>query len=422
MKKPCLFFVVLIFLLPAFSSAQEVSLSLGEAVSIALRDNRDIKLKAEDIKKAKAKLAEEHAGLFPELSFTGSWKDVRGFYAKDVAQVSTQTTLKQYLYRGGKVINTIKYSEYGVAVSEALLDKAKLETALSVQKAFYTYLLARQLSGLNKKILDNAKAHLISLEARYNKGEASQSEILNIKKSLSNIEEAYDGSLNQMQSSLSLLKNLLYLEESVNINPEGSFIYEAKDIAYDEAFLKAMKMRPEIRQYEAQEQADKKSIEIAKADTRPSIYASWEYFSNSLTQRTFSPGKGWNDSNTIGLTFSWPVFDGWATKAKVEQAIIDLKETQLTKQKLARDIALELKEAYIALKNSIAAIKTSESDLLVYTDILSVTKQKYTRGIASLLDLDDAVLSFEVSFFNQKQAAYDYIIAGADFDKATGGI
>lgn len=422
MKKLCLLLIVSIFLLPAFSAAQEVPLSLGEAVSIAIRDNRDIRLKAEDIKKVKAELSEAHAGLFPELSFTGSWKDVRGFYAKDAAQVSTQAALKHYLYSGGKVINTIKYSEYGVTVAEALLDKAKLETALSVQKAFYTHLLAMELSGLNKKILDNAKAHLISLDARYNKGEASQFDILNIKKSLSNIEEAYESSLNQMESSLSLLRNLLYLEESVKIKPDGRFIYETKDIAYDEAFLKAMKNRPEIRQYEAQEQADKKSIEIAKADTRPSIYASWEYFSNSLTQRTFNPGKGWNDSNTVGLTFSWPVFDGWAAKAKVEQAIIDLKETQLTKQKLAGDIALELKDAYIVLKDSIAAIKTSDSDLLVYTEILSVTKQKYNQGIASLLDLDDARLSFEVSLFNQKQAAYDYIIAGANFDKAAGGI
>lgn len=422
MKKRVLLPIFFVLLSPFVACADEIALGVKEAISIALRDNREILMKTEDVRKAKAELSEAQAGLFPGLSFTGSWKDVRGLYAKDVAQFGTQATLKQYLYQGGKIINTIKYSEYGVGVTQALLDKAKLETALSVQKAFYTYLLAAELSALNKKILENSLAHLISLEARYGKGEASQSDILNIKKSLSNVEEAYESSQGQMESSLILLKNLLYLEENVKIKPRGDFAYEAKDIVYDEAFLKAVKERPEIRQYEAQEQADKKSIEIAKANGRPSIYASCDYYSNSVTQSSSSPKKGWNDSNTIGLTFSWPVFDGWATKAKVEQAIVDLKETQLSKQKLIKDIALELKDAYIALKNAIAAIKTSESDLSVYADTLSTAKQKYSRGIVSLLDLDDASLSYEVSLFNRKQAVCDYIISKASFDKATGGI
>jgi len=137
-----------------------------------------------------------------------------------------------------------------------------------------------------------------------------------------------------MESSQVLLRNLLYLDDSVQIKPELKFSYESKEVAFDEAFLKALKTRPEIRQYEAQTQADKKAIEIAKAESRPNIYASWDYYSRSTTSLTFSPTKGWQDYNAIGLTFSWPIFDGWETKHKVEQAIVDLKETQLLKEKV----------------------------------------------------------------------------------------
>jgi outer membrane protein TolC len=133
------------------------------------------------------------------------------------------------------------------------------------------------------------------------------------------------------------------------------------------------------------------------------------------------PEENWSDHNIIGIGFSWPIFDGWATKARVEQAIVDLKQTQLLKEKSVKDIALELKDAYLGLKNALAKIKSAQKELDLYKDTVSVYKAKYKAGTASLLDLHDAVLGYEVSLFNQKQAIYDYLVARTNFDKATGG-
>ena len=422
MKKALLFLSAFVLFWPSVLKAQEISLTLDEAIFIALRDNHDVLLKTEDVKKAKEKIAEAKAGLLPTLNFTGGWAYTRGYYAKDITQAATQTTLKQYLYKGGKTINTIGQNKYNLEVSQALLDKAKLETVLNVKKAFYTLLLAGEFSNLNKGILDNTQEHLNFIQARYGNGEVSESDILKIKESLSSAQEACEASLNQVESSLSLLRNLLYLGEDVKIKADAQFLYAPREVAYDEAFLKSMRNRAEIREYEAQEMADKKAIEIAKADNRPNIYASWDYYSRSTTSLTFSPGKGWQDYNIIGLTFSWPIFDGWATKAKVEQAIIDLKETQLAKEKGIKDIALELKNAYLDLKNAIAKMKSAQAQMDLYQDSLSVIQDKYKAGIASSLDLNDTSLGYKVSLFNQKQAIYDYVLAKAGFDKATGGI
>jgi len=420
MKKPTLFLIIFIILLPFTLRAEEISLTLDEAIMIAIRDNRDVLLKTEDVKKAKQKISEAKGGILPTLSFTGNWTDTRGYYNKDLGQATTQTTLKQYLYKGGKTINTIEQDRYKFKVSQALLDKTKLETVLNTKKAFYTLLLAREFANLNKNIMHNTKAHLETLKTRYQYGQSSQSDVLNIQESLSRVAEVYETSLNQADASAAVLKNLLYLDETVSIKPLDEFIYEPRDVAYSEGFLEALKARPEIRQYAAQESADKKAIEVAKADNRPNIYASWDYYSRS--HATAATPRGWNDYNVLGLTFTWPIFDGWATKAKVEQAITDLKETQLLKEKTIKDIALELKNAYLDLKSAIAKIKSAQDQINLYQDTLSVTKDKYNSGIASSLDLNDASLGYEVSLFNQKQAIYDYILAKASFDKATGGI
>jgi outer membrane protein TolC len=424
MKRLILLSIILGFFFAPLLKAEEISLTLEESLAIALRDNPDVLLKETDLKKAKAKLAEAHAGLFPTVNISGGWQETRGFYSKDISEIEGGANLRWYLYRGGMTINTIKLNEYGIAVSQAILDKAKLETVYSVQKAFYTLLLADEFARINKGILDNAKRHLEYLEARYLNGQASESDILSIKSSLGNVSEAYEVSLNQIESSAGLLNNLLHLEEKIVIKTGGQFSYEPKEVAYDEAILKAMSNRPEIRQYEAQEKQAKHAVEIAKAGGRPNIFSSWDYYTTSRQMGAYSPDpiKGWQDYNIFGVTISWPIFDGWQTKAKVDQAIVDLKQVQLLKDKVTQDIALELKNAYLDLRNAIAKIKSTDSELLLYTDTLKVAKEKYNGGIASSLDLDDVTLGFDVALFNQKEAIYDYIVAKAKFEKATGGL
>ena len=192
-----------------------------------------------------------------------------------------------------------------------------------------------------------------------------------------------------------------------------------EELIFDEGLLHALKARPELRQYDAQEKAAEKSIDIAKSDNRPSVYASWDYYNRSHSAA--GTGKNWNDNNIIEITLSWPIFDGWATKSKIEQAVVDLKEAQILKEKAASDIALDFKNAYIGLKNAIVKIDAMESDLKVYNDNLKSAKDKFKQGIISSLDLDDAILKYSISMFNRDNVIYDHIIAKSNLDKAMGG-
>ncbi|MCX5694916.1 MAG: TolC family protein [Candidatus Omnitrophica bacterium] len=401
--------------------AQEITLTFSEAVAIGLRDNRDIQLKGQDVEKAKLRIAEAQGAALPSLTYTGSWFYTAGLYSKDISQSASQVTLKQYIYRGGKVINNIKYNGYKLEVTQLLLDKAKLEIIFDFSQAYYTLLLSSFYVDLNKAILENSRQHLDYINARYKNGEASESDILQAQASLSSVEQAYEASCAQQEAAQALLNNLLSLDKDVVVVPSTEFKFTPKDIAFDQGFLKAMQTRPEIKQFESQLKADKSAIQVQRAGNRPDIYASWDYYGRSHSVTTTVNTRNWNDYNVFGLTVSWPVFDGWQTKAKVQQAIIDLKQTELGKVKLIQDIALEVKNAYLSLKNSVDQIKASQADILFYKNNLSTAEEKYAQGLISSLDRNDAQLKYAVSMFNQQQATYDYIIAKYNFDKATGG-
>jgi len=413
--------IIFLFILAFQAYAEELQMTLDEAIAVGLRDNIDVLLKKEDVIKAKAKISEAKAALLPSLTAVGTWSNTHGYYNKDVSQTGVEVTLSQTLYNGGKTINTIKYNHYGVAIAQTLLDKEKLNLIYDIKKAYYTLMLSLEFAELNKDIMENTKAHLESLLERYKSGEASQSDILDVKSSLSSVTEAYEASMNQVEAVRAELNNLLHLEKDVVLKPSGSFACQPLELAYDEAFLKALKSRPEIKQYEIQEKAAVSAVEIAKAGGRPTITASWDYYSNSHLVGATGATKNWNDRSIFGFVLTWPIFDGFATKAKIEQAVADLKQAKILNDKASRDIALDVKKAYLDLKNALAKMRSVESDIELYKDKVSVVEGQYKAGIASMLDLDDASLAYKVSLFNQKEVAYDYIRFKANFERATGG-
>jgi len=287
-------------------------------------------------------------------------------------------------------------------------------------------LLAEKYSALNQEIVANSKAHLAVIEARFQSGEASESDLIRMKASLADVSQASEASQNQVIAAQALLNNLLSFEKDVVVRPAGEFSCQPREVAFDEAFLKALKERPEIRQLDAQVKMAQQNIEVAKANSRPSVYASWDYYSSSRLGGgvivTPTPIKNWNDYNAIGITVSWPIFDGWMTKAKVDQALINVKSMQLAKDKTAGAIALDVKTAYVELASALAKTRSVAGETRVYEDNLSVIAEKHKSGFASQLDLHDAQLSYRVALFNQVQANYDYLIAKIKFDKATGGM
>ena len=416
----CPIFLYLFFCSVFVFAQEKIYLSLDQAIAIALRDNREVLLNQEKLHQAKIEIEEAKSAFLPEINLNSTAARTRGLYRKDITNYSFQAGMKQYLYRGGKSANTLKKARYEENVQQAVFDKAVTDIILKVKEAFFALSLAKEFTRLNKTIFENAREHFETVAARYEKGEAPESDLLKAQYSVTESQSLYEESIHQQESVEALLKNILYLEENAAVDVKGDFDYTHREVAVDEAILKALKMRPEIRQYEARINADKAAVEIAKAGNSPEISASFDYYSRSTTSLTFSPSKGWQDYNVIGIGLSWPIFDGWATKYKVEKAISNLRQSQIIQAQGKTDIATQVKESYLSLKSAITKLKPQEEKSKVYADNLKVIQERYKDGIASELDLKDAGLALLISQFNQKQAGYDYLLAKAKLDNSMG--
>jgi outer membrane protein len=406
--------------LPA--QAQEVSLSLDEALALGMRQNQSVKLSLDEVLRARAALGEASSERLPSVNAAGSLTHTMGLYDKDVRSIKTDIGVSQVLFAGGRIINTISFAEQGVVIAQAVLEGAKLEAALQIRKAFFACLLAEKLEAVNKHILSNAQAHFAAVKARYDAGQASRSDLLRVEQSLASVQQAYEASRNQRIQAQAFLQTVLALQPGVLIVPKGELSYQPQEVAFDEALLAAMRSRPEIRRYEALEKQAKASVGIAKSGSRPTVSAAWDYYSSSTPALATSSARAWNDHQIAGITVSWPVFDGWAAKRRVEQALSEVSQAQTLREKAALDIALDVKTAYLGLRDAVEAIKASEAEVALYRDAQQVSSRRFQAGEMSVLEADDAQLRFEIAVFNGDQALYEYSVAKAAFEKATGGL
>lgn len=133
-----------------------------------------------------------------------------------------------------------------------------------------------------------------------------------------------------------------------------------------------------------------------------------------------SKGVMWSDYSAIGLGINIPIFNGFATKAKVQQNQIDIDKLEID----IKDTKLGLDQAYqnakAQIENSLATLESQKANVKLAEDVLADTKSNYQYGLATLTDLLDAENSLVQAKNNYTTAILDYKIAEVQYYKSKG--
>jgi outer membrane protein TolC len=133
-----------------------------------------------------------------------------------------------------------------------------------------------------------------------------------------------------------------------------------------------------------------------------------------------SKGVMWSDYSAIGLGINIPIFNGFATKAKVQQNQIDIDKLEID----IKDTKLGLDQAYqnakAQIENSLATLESQKANVKLAEDVLADTKSNYQYGLATLTDLLEAENSLVQAKNNYTRAILDYKIAEVQYYKSKG--
>lgn len=409
-------YLMVLFLIMFFSrgitSAQqanrELRLSLSEAQSYALENNKMVLAAKSDVLASRAAVWETISAALPHVNASGSFTDnlklmttlLPGeffgqpgvkipvtFGSQFNSSASVQASLVIFsapLYIG---IETTKLAQ---KLSEENLRKSELNTREAVTAAYYLILVSeRSLEILNMN-LANLNETLKSTRAMYAAGMA---EATDVDQMVSNV-NMVENSRSSLERTIELNYNLLRFQLGVdagtkivltetldnltsNINVEA-LLYQELDI----------NRNVDYKLVEGQEFIQSLALKAQKASVLPTLSGYYNYGTNGMGDKLND--LRWFQNSVAGLQISVPIFASGERYAKIKKAQFNLEKAQTTKDMVAEQLILQEKQLRFNLVNANLQYKSQKENVEVSKRIYQSTENKFRQGMASSLDLTQA--------------------------------
>ena len=403
----------LLVLNTAISMAAIPELSLDDSIVMALKNNPSIQMAIADKEKAAWGIKETEAGRMPTLSLMSGYNRSPGS-SSPTDNFNNSIKLNWPLYTGGRVEGQINQAKLNENVASLGVTKAQEQVKLDTTTAYYNVLQGRNVVKVNQGTVDNLAEHLQNVQAQYQVGTVAKSDVLRSEVELANAQQNLTKAQNSYDVAVASLNNVIGMPlDSQNIMKDD-LSYVKYDLSLEDSIKMAQERRPEIAQSKDNIDVAKTGIKIADSGRLPTVSVS---ANDGLSGSEF-PGQ--NNNWSMGISASWNLFDAGVTSAKVKAAKANVEKVQAGDEQLRSGIELEVRQAYLSMKEAEARIETSKVGVSKGTEDLKASQAKYYAGVGTNMDVIDAQMALTQANTNATQAAYDYNVNKAKLEKAVG--
>ena len=410
--------------------AQE-TLTLQEAVKFALENKAEAKKAMLDLENSEYQIDEVRAGALPQINGSASVKynaiipsmplEVGGQtqYLKmgqpwnSTAGLSVnQQIFNQSLFTGLKAARTTR--EF-YTINRQLTDETLIE---KVANAYYDVFQTQlQLETIDNNLENTNKTKTV-IEGLVTAGIARQIDLDRIIVNINNLVAQRQIVVNALELKENALKFAIGMPIETDIElPEETF-----DVNLELATTTMdLAGRTEIKLMEKQAELLELNRKSMKAAYYPSIS-----FGGDIGYQGFGqgiPGSNdfkWFPTSGLGLNLSIPIFNGGSTKAKINQATIQIKQLEVDMEDTRLGLNLANENAKAQIKNSLLTVDANRRNVQLSKEVLEDTQNNYRNGLATLTELLDAENALATAENNLNTSLLNYKIAEVQLIKANG--
>jgi outer membrane protein TolC len=131
-------------------------------------------------------------------------------------------------------------------------------------------------------------------------------------------------------------------------------------------------------------------------------------------------GGAWYTASFVSLRLKVPIFSGFATNSKIEEARLQVRKLDNQLEGLKLNIDSEVETARNNLRSAIAVMDNQRRNIELAESVYRQAKVKYEAGIGSSLELNIAQNDLTEARNNYINSLYDAVIARTDLLRATG--
>ncbi len=449
MRKCLLTVVILGLITKGFSQDNKeiLKLSVSEAQTYALQNNRTVKSSKIDIEMANKKVWENLATGFPQLNLAANYQhqfvipelslgpyldinslpdgaltknDIKNAYKDSppfALGVKNNTvfdlTVSQLIFSGQYFVG-IQAVKVLKQMSEKNLVKTEDQTKESVADTYYLVLVL----GENVKVLNES---LKSVDQTYNEmvkmnqqGLNEETDVDQIKINRSNIQTLVTSLESQKEISLKLLKYQLGIgfDQLLVLTDSLPGIIEQGNIQYLSSPEFNIKNSLDYQLISTQEKISELMLKLEKSKYLPVISGFYRH-----QEQTNQPSFNFAVKDLAGVTLSLPIVTSGQRNAKVSQAKYDLQKSQLNKINVEQGLIMEFETALSSYQTAFSNFATNGESMILSKKVYAKTVIKYREGVSSSFELTQNQNQFLTAESNYYNSVLSLLNAKAKLDR-----
>jgi outer membrane protein TolC len=439
---------VIIFSFGITLNGETLELNLEKARQIALEKNPSVKLAREAVAKSKASVTEIRGNLLPTVSgfssFQHSWelqkvvmpnfiKTMLGSAAPaglpDYINVSfgmensavAGVNINQPLFMGGAIWNGYQISKLASSIIQSQYKVVEQKVLIDVTSAYYGLLFALSSVDVTEEGLQMSEKNLEQVNQFFTVGKASRFDVLRAEVQVANFKPMVVSAKNYAKLAESGLRMALGQNEQIDFIINDHLRFTASDLTeknLDELIEIAERNRPEVYMMSRQKDIATRQLSLAKSAYMPSVIFGTSYqYQGQRNDYKFTNDdflKSFNSSVTLSI----PLFSGFKTSSKIQQAKIGIKEAGYQEESLLNGIRMEIKSAYFTLKQAQENVQTQEVTIKQAEEANRLAELMYTEGASTQLDVLNANVALNQAKMNYQKSLYEYNVALSSLKKA----
>jgi outer membrane protein len=386
--------------IPIPSSVQKdftTPLTLSEAVDLALCNNPKVQAAWANIKSSAAAVGEARSAYLPTLAGSlGRIEDDTSFPGSGFPSTSVKSTMltgsfSWRIFDFGERSANHKEAESLLAAAIASHNAALQKTLNDVIQAYFDAYTDR--AALNDKIQDEeiATNTLASAQKREVKGVSDQSDTLQATTAIAKATLDKNRAQGNYQKALSVLVYALGVPSATPIIlpdalDEKTAAEAGNDL--DDWLAEAQKSHPAIVAARAQLEAAQKKVAATRAGGLPTLDISANYYQDGRPDQSLPQVD--THETMVGITLTIPIFDGFDTIYKVREAKADAEQKEAELVDIEHQTLMAVVEAHADAVSALKNMQASEDLLNAAQHALAVSKRRYDKGAADILELLNA--------------------------------
>ncbi len=383
--------------------------SIEDAYRMAMQTHESVRIAQEGLNRARAGEDKALSNFLPEVTVGGEYrrytseKSAGGFVIQPQSSKKANVAIRQSLFEGGKDWAGKKQAEFTTERSRIGLNVSREDIIVQTARAYYGVLKVQSDVDINKAALKRAEERRKVAEARFKVGEVTKSAVLRAEAEVAGAEAALTKSTAALRDAKDVLGRLTGVSEEIEVvKPEPLTPVASTP---EELIKTAYGARRDYRQSLIDEKVASEGVSYAKGNFLPSLDLEGDYNWQSQSPTTTFALE---NSASASVVLSYPIFEGGLRKAELSEARSKVREAELKRMSLKRDIAVQVNTAYNNMVSLAALIDSFKRQVAFAEEDYKMVFEQFKFGIATTVDVIDADTTLVSAQSSLASSIYDH--------------